>query len=95
MPALLTPEQITESLKALPNWSRHGNEIQREFKLKDFATALDFVNKVGEKAEAADHHPDILIHGWNKVRITLSTHSAGGITDSDIKLAHTVDSLGY
>ncbi len=59
----------------------------------DFAAAIAFVNRVAEVAEAANHHPDILVHGWNKVRLTLSTHSQGGLTDADFALAAEIDRL--
>lgn len=65
----------------------------RDYELADFAAALAFVNAVGELAERANHHPDILIHGWNKVRLTLSTHSAGGLTEADRALARQIDGL--
>ena len=54
---------------------------------------MGFVNQVAEMAEAANHHPDLLIHGWNKVRLTLSTHSEGGLTDADHALARRIDEL--
>jgi len=62
--------------------------------LKDFAAAMAFVNQVAEMAEGANHHPDILIHGWNKVRLTLSTHSEGKVTQADHDLAAGIDGLG-
>jgi len=65
----------------------------RELKFDDFAAALAFVDRVGEAAEAANHHPDILLHGWNKVRLTLSTHSEGGLTGADFDLAARLDGL--
>ena len=65
----------------------------REFEHDDFAAAVAFVNRVAEAAEAADHHPDILIHGYSRVRLTLTTHSAGGLTDEDLALARTIDGL--
>jgi 4a-hydroxytetrahydrobiopterin dehydratase len=65
----------------------------REWKLADFAAALAFVNRVGELAERANHHPDILLHGWNKVRLTLSTHSQDALTEADFNLAEQVDRL--
>jgi len=65
----------------------------REWKFADFAQALAFVNRVGEAAEAANHHPDILLHGWNKVRLELSTHSEGGLTEADFEMAARVDRL--
>jgi 4a-hydroxytetrahydrobiopterin dehydratase len=74
-------------------WQRDGDAIAREWKLKDFAQAMAFVNKVADAAEDQGHHPDILIHGWNKVRITLSTHSEGGLTDADFTLAARIDEI--
>ncbi len=59
----------------------------RDFQFADFAGAMAFVNRVAELAEAANHHPDILLHGWNKVRLELSTHSAGRVTEADHALA--------
>jgi 4a-hydroxytetrahydrobiopterin dehydratase len=52
------------------------------------------VNRVADLAEEADHHPDILVDGWNKVRLTLTTHSAGGLTDNDFQMAKRIDGLG-
>ena len=76
-------------MESVPGWENNGKEITRTYKFKDFAEALAFVNKVGQMAEAADHHPDILIN-YNKVRLTLSTHSAGGLTDKDFSLARQI-----
>ena len=73
-------------------WEREGDELVKTVKLKDFAQAMKFVNAVAEAAEAANHHPDILLHGWNKVRLTLSTHSQGGLTDADFRLAGQIGS---
>ncbi len=75
------------------DWRREGDEIVSDRKLADFAAAIEFVNRVAEAAEAADHHPDILVHGWNRVRLRLSTHSAGGLTERDFALAGTIDEL--
>jgi 4a-hydroxytetrahydrobiopterin dehydratase len=74
-------------------WERDGNELVQVHKERDFAGALDFVNRVGEIAERADHHPDIDIR-WNTVTLRLSTHSAGGITNADLALAMQIDALG-
>jgi 4a-hydroxytetrahydrobiopterin dehydratase len=74
-------------------WREEDGELVRDLQFADFAEALAFVNSVGEVAEAANHHPDILIHGWNKVRLTLSTHTEGRITDADHRLAAAVDEL--
>ena len=62
-------------------WAREGDEIVREWKFDDFAAAIAFVNRVADAAEEANHHPDILVHGWNKVRLSVTNHSAGGLTE--------------
>ena len=74
-------------------WERSDGELTREWAFEDFAGALAFVNRVGALAEERNHHPDVLLHGWNKVRLTLSTHSAGGLTDADDELAAAIDAL--
>ena len=78
----------------MSEWREEGSALVRDFECKDFASAMAFVNQVGEMAEAANHHPDILLHGWNKVRLTLSTHSEGGLTQADHDLAAGIDGLG-
>jgi 4a-hydroxytetrahydrobiopterin dehydratase len=90
--ALLSEDEIERRL-AGGGWSREGQAIHREWKLADFAAAIAFVNRVAELAERADHHPDILVHGWNRVRLELSTHSAGGLTAADFALAERIDAL--
>ena len=65
----------------------------RDYEFKDFAEAIAFVNRVAGAAEEANHHPDILIHGWNKVRLTLTTHSEGRLTDNDRAMAERIDGL--
>jgi len=91
--APLEDSEIQTRLQALEGWSLSEGAIEREWKLDDFAAAIAFVDRVGELAERANHHPDILIHGWNKVRLTLSTHSEGGLTESDFALAALIDGL--
>ncbi len=90
--ALLSDDDITARL-ADSEWRREGDEIVRERKLDDFAAAMAFVNRVAEVAEVANHHPDILVHGWNRVRLSLSNHSEGGLTEADFSLAATIDEL--
>lgn len=75
------------------SWRREGDAIVRELKFEDFREAIAFVNRVAEAAEAANHHPDITVHGYNRVRLTLSSHSAGGITAADFELAERLDGL--
>jgi 4a-hydroxytetrahydrobiopterin dehydratase len=91
--ALLSDEQIAVELEGR-EWRREGEAIVRDRRFADFGAAIAFVERVAEVAEAANHHPDILVHGWNKVRLTLSTHSEGGITAADLALAERLDGLG-
>jgi len=92
--SVLGDSEIEERLADVSEWRRGGDgTITREVSFADFVAAVAFVNRVAEVAEAANHHPDILLHGWNKVRLTLSTHSAGGLTDADFELASQIDRL--
>ncbi len=88
----LNEEQITNGLSAT-NWQRDGETIVRDVELEDFAAVIALVNRVAAVAEETNHHPDILVHGWNKLRLTLSTHSAGGLTAADFSMASTLDGL--
>ncbi|HEV7528215.1 MAG TPA: 4a-hydroxytetrahydrobiopterin dehydratase [Solirubrobacteraceae bacterium] len=90
--ALLSDAQIEQRLQG-SDWRRDGDEIVRDLSFDDFAAAIAFVDRVAAAAESANHHPDILVHGWNKLRLTLSTHSEGGLTESDFALAASVDAL--
>ncbi len=90
---LLTSDEITQALAGMPGWDRVGDAIVRQFSLDGgFMGSVGFVNRLAGAAEAADHHPDLAI-AWNRVTVTLSTHSAGGITDKDIALAREADRL--
>ena len=91
--SVLTPEMVQEGLRSLPDWKLEGKEIVRNYQFPDFVAAMLFVNQVAEKAEAADHHPDIDIR-YNKVRLALISHDQGGLTQRDMKMARAVDSLG-
>ena len=90
---LLSNEDITKNLSTLSGWKKEENQIAKEYELKDFMEALSFVNKLGEEAEKMNHHPDIFIHSWNKVNVTISTHSEGGITKKDFQLAEKIEGL--
>ena len=90
--ATLSEDQIAERLEAT-EWERDGDRIGRDFKFADFRGAIDFANRVAEVAEEMNHHPDILVHGWNRVRLTVTTHSEGGLTANDFELAGRVDGL--
>lgn len=87
----LSQDQINSDLLKLSGWSFENNSIQKQFQLKDFIEALSFVNSVGMESEKMDHHPDILMFAWNKVKITISTHSAGGVTEKDFSLAQKIE----
>jgi 4a-hydroxytetrahydrobiopterin dehydratase len=89
----LADAEIQERLVAVGDWHAERETIVRELKLADFAAAIAFVDRVAALAEGANHHPDILVHGWNKVRLTLSTHSEGGLTEADFRLASQIDGL--
>lgn len=87
----LTAEEIEKYLPEVPDWEVLDNKkIQREFKFKDFKEAMAFVNKVADLAESEGHHPDIHLHNWNKVRLELSTHAIGGLSENDFILAAKV-----
>jgi 4a-hydroxytetrahydrobiopterin dehydratase len=88
----LGDEDIERRLEG-SDWRREGDEIVREFKLEVFAAAMRLVNRVAEAAEAANHHPDILVHGWNRVRLSVTNHAAGGLTAADFALAEAIDRL--
>ncbi|HET9720922.1 MAG TPA: 4a-hydroxytetrahydrobiopterin dehydratase [Solirubrobacteraceae bacterium] len=88
----LTDEEIARHLEG-SEWRRQGSEIVREMQLKDFGAAIAAVNRVAEVAERRNHHPDILLHGWNKVRLSLTNHSAGGLTDTDFEVAREFDAV--
>jgi 4a-hydroxytetrahydrobiopterin dehydratase len=74
-------------------WRQEGESLVRDLEFDDFKTAMAFVNRVADAAEEANHHPDILVHGWNKVRLTLTTHSEGKLTDNDRAMAETIDGV--
>ena len=91
---MLAPSDVDAALEEQQlHWAHEGDELTTTVKLHDFVAALDFVRAVGDAAEAANHHPDILVHGWNKVRLTLSTHSEGGLTEADFALAGKIDGI--
>ena len=87
---LSTEGEIQSALKELPGWKQEGKAIVKTFDLKGFKAAMAFAGTVGELAERADHHPDILIR-YSKVTITLSSHDKGGITDRDLRLARQIE----
>ena len=90
---ILSPEELSAQLPIGWNYDQQKKEISKEFDRGNFSGAVGFINTIASHAEAQDHHPDILLHGYSKVRVTLATHSAGGVTEYDLKLAKTIDSI--
>lgn len=88
----LSEEEVEMALERLDSWKFDDDKIEKKFKFGNFAEALAFVNKVGEVAEAADHHPDIKF-GWGFAKVETTTHDRDGVTDHDIDLAHKIDSI--
>lgn len=88
----LSDEQISERLAALPGWERVGESIRREFDRGDFVGSVEFVRAIVEPAEELNHHPDVAI-SWSTVEVTVTTHSAGGLTGNDFELARRIDEL--
>jgi 4a-hydroxytetrahydrobiopterin dehydratase len=74
-------------------WRQEGESLVRDYEFDDFAAAMGYVNRVADAAEEANHHPDILVHGWNKVRLTLTTHDDGGLTEKDHAMAERIDAI--
>jgi 4a-hydroxytetrahydrobiopterin dehydratase len=91
----LSAEEVRRLLPGAPAWrlSSDGKSIRREWRVKDFPTALDFFRRVGEVAEAEDHHPDLHLTGYRNVAIELSTHAVGGLTENDFIVAAKIDRL--
>lgn len=90
----LTPEEVQKYLPQVPGWEvLEDKKLRREFTFKDFKEAMAFVNKVADLAEQEGHHPDILIYGWNHMRIETSTHAIGGLSENDFILAAKINQL--
>lgn len=90
MAGKLTDDAVRQAMENLPGWKRERDEISKTFTFDDFKQAMEFVNRVADEAEAAQHHPDIDIR-YNKVTMGLSTHSEGGLTDKDMHMAGRID----
>ena len=92
MAEALSDGEIDARLKRLA-WEREGDEIVREWRFDGFTEAIAFVDLVAEIAEEANHHPDIFVHGWNKVKLSLTGNSSGGLTATDFEMATRLDGL--
>jgi 4a-hydroxytetrahydrobiopterin dehydratase len=88
----MSDDQITTELTQLGGWERAGDALTRTFEFANFVGSVDFINRITPVAEEMNHHPDLSI-SWNKVEVSVSTHSEGGITERDFELATKIDSL--
>jgi 4a-hydroxytetrahydrobiopterin dehydratase len=93
--SLLPPDEITRRLGNLPGWEVQNGQLTKTFKVNTFAHAVLFIGAIGQYAEAANHHPDLSLKGYNKVTVALSTHSAGGLTEKDFALAAQIEALPH
>jgi 4a-hydroxytetrahydrobiopterin dehydratase len=93
--APLPADRVQELLREVPDWklTADNRRIARKWRVKDFATGLDFFNRIGDVAEAEDHHPDLHLANYRDVTVELWTHAAGGLTDNDFILAAKIDAL--
>ncbi len=90
--AVLSDAEINERLALMDGWERSGDSIRKRFKFDDFRGSIDFITRVTPVAEELNHHPDLAV-SWNSVTVSLSTHSQGGVTESDFELARRIDEV--
>ena len=93
--ALLTTGEIQQHLTQLPGWEVREGLLTKTFPVRSFAHGVLFLGAIGQLAEAANHHPDVSLHGYNRVTVSLSTHSEGGLTSKDFDLAAQIESLPH
>src|SRR5690349_1282227 len=91
-PSRLADEEVQQALASLAGWDRSGDEIVKTYECPAFADAIAFVVRIGFFAEKADHHPDLDVR-WRKVKVALTTHDAGGLTELDVALARQIESV--
>jgi 4a-hydroxytetrahydrobiopterin dehydratase len=89
----LTDDEVAEGLRSVSGWTAEDGKLRKRFEFANFAESLSFVNRAGELAEAADHHPDIKM-GWGYAEFEITTHDRGGLTDFDFDLAARIDKIG-
>jgi 4a-hydroxytetrahydrobiopterin dehydratase len=92
MADLLSDEQIDERLGDLDGWSREGDAITKSYDRGDFVGSVRFVDQLVEPAEAMNHHPDLSV-SWSEVKVSITNHAAGGLTEADFELASKIDQL--
>lgn len=92
-PELLSEGEISNYLEDFPLWVKEDKVITRNYVASNFVAAIGLINSIAIYAEAMDHHPDILLYGWNKLRITLTTHDKDGLTELDFTLAKKIENL--
>lgn len=92
MQTRLTDEEIRKELEQLAGWHKKENAIERIFEFPDFLNSMRFVNRIAGEAEQAQHHPDFAI-SYNRVSLSLTSHDSGGVTESDVKMAHRINEI--
>ena len=92
MSTILSGAEITQALQNLPGWKANGGTIERVFEFPNFVEAMAFVNRIAEAAEAVNHHPDITIN-YNKVKLSLTSHDSGGVTQRDLRMAGKINEI--
>ena len=93
MPPLLNPDEINLRLTNLPGWAVRDGLLAKTYTVRSFAHGVLFIGAIAQLAEAADHHPDLHLHDYNHLAVSLATHSAGGLTANDFDLAAQIDAL--
>ena len=92
MSNVLSGAELLQALQNLPGWNVNGNVIERVFEFSNFVEAMGFVNRIAEAAEAVNHHPDITIN-YNKVKLSLTSHDSGGVTQRDLRMAGKINEI--
>ena len=92
MSTTLSDVEINQALQSLPGWKKNGSAIERQFEFPNFVEAMVFVNRIAEAAEAVNHHPDITIN-YNRVKLALISHDAGGVTQRDVRMAGKINEI--